>query len=141
MARDLIVGYDGSSCARAALDAAIDLARLYGERLVIAFADLPPDRLRGEEWKVHRQAIREMGEEVTAEALTRTREAGVEADVEFVLERPAEALLDLAAMRDARMIVVGTYGEGPIKGAIIGSVPFKLLHRSPIPVLVVPASG
>ena len=141
MARDLIVGYDGSPCARAALDAAIDLARLYGERLVIAFADLPPDRLRGEEWKVHRQAIREMGEEVTAEALARTREAGVEADVEFVLERPAEALLDLAAMRDARMIVVGTYGEGPIKGAIIGSVPFKLLHRSPIPVLVVPASG
>ena len=26
------------------------------------------------------------------------------------------------------MIVVGSYGESPIKGAILGSTPHKLLH-------------
>ena len=36
------------------------------------------------------------------------------------------------------MIVVGTYGESPIKGAILGSTPHKLLHMSERPVLVVP---
>jgi len=36
------------------------------------------------------------------------------------------------------MIVVGTWSERPIRGAILGSVPFKLLHQSTVPVLAVP---
>ncbi len=35
-------------------------------------------------------------------------------------------------------IVVGTTSERPITGLILGSVPHKLVHRSPVPVLVVP---
>ena len=37
------------------------------------------------------------------------------------------------------VIVVGTHGEHPISGVILGSVPPRLLHVSPFPVLVVPA--
>ena len=39
------------------------------------------------------------------------------------------------------MIVVGTRGEGPISGVLLGSVPYKLVHRSHVPVLVVPAES
>ena len=46
----------------------------------------------------------------------------------------------LADARDARFIVVGTWGESPIRGAILGSTPHKLLHLSHRPVVVVPAS-
>ena len=42
---------------------------------------------------------------------------------------------------DARMIVVGSFGEPPLKGVILGSTPNKLLHLSSRPVLVVPADG
>ncbi len=52
-----------------------------------------------------------------------------------------EALLALADEHEARAIVVGTYGEHPIKGALIGSVPHKLLHLSERPVIVVPVAG
>ena len=38
-----------------------------------------------------------------------------------------------------RFIVVGSYGESPIKGAIVGSVPHKLLQISETPVVVVRA--
>jgi nucleotide-binding universal stress UspA family protein len=38
------------------------------------------------------------------------------------------------------MIVVGTHGEHPLTGAVLGSVPHKLLHLSRVPVLVVPAA-
>jgi nucleotide-binding universal stress UspA family protein len=52
--------------------------------------------------------------------------------------RPVESLLQAATEREARVIVVGGTGERPIMGAILGSVPHKLLHRSSVPVLVVP---
>jgi len=39
----------------------------------------------------------------------------------------------------ATMIVVGTYSEGPLAAALVGSTPHKLLHLSQRPVLVVPA--
>ena len=45
-------------------------------------------------------------------------------------ERPVEALLALASEREARMIVVGTFGESPLRSAILGSTPHKLLHLS-----------
>lgn len=71
-------------------------------------------------------------------AVERARQRGVEAEAVLLLQRPVDALIQLAAERDARMIAVGASGEGPIAGAILGSVPYKLLHRSTVPVLVVP---
>jgi nucleotide-binding universal stress UspA family protein len=38
------------------------------------------------------------------------------------------------------VIVVGTRGESPIRGALLGSTPHKLLQLSDRPVLVVPAA-
>lgn len=104
---------------------------------MIAYADLPPDRLRGEEFKAHQEALRELGAEATGKADKRAAEAGVGREVVFVANKPAEALLGLAYERDARFIVIGTHGEGPIVGAILGSLPHKLPSRSPIPVVVV----
>jgi nucleotide-binding universal stress UspA family protein len=56
-----------------------------------------------------------------------------------VPERPYQALLDVASRHDARFIVVGSWAESPIRGAILGSTPHKLLHLSERPVVVVPA--
>jgi nucleotide-binding universal stress UspA family protein len=72
--------------------------------------------------------------------MARVADAGVEVELALVDARPVEALLALADERDARMIVTGTYGESPIKGAILGSTPHKLLHLADCPVLAVPAS-
>ena len=69
----------------------------------------------------------------------KVEQAGVEAEAVLVDDRPAEGLAAVAERRGARLIVVGTQGEHPIAGAILGSVPHKLLHISRIPVLVVPS--
>ena len=61
-----------------------------------------------------------------------------ECEAAIVDLRPVEALLRVAEERDARMIVVGTQGEHPLKGAVLGSVPHELLRVSEVPVLVVP---
>ena len=69
------------------------------------------------------------------------QQEGVDATVDVVSARPAEALLRVAEECDARLIVVGTSGESPIKSAMLGSTPHKLLQLSSIPVLCVPAGG
>jgi nucleotide-binding universal stress UspA family protein len=134
----LVVGYDGSECATAALDAAVDLARAAGDDVVVAFGYDPGGP--GEEYRATRDAVRAVGERVTAEAAERARAEGLEVEVALVEQRPTEALIKLADELDARAIVVGTFGEHPIKGALLGSVPHKLLHVSERPVLVVPVS-
>jgi nucleotide-binding universal stress UspA family protein len=136
---DIILGYDDSDCAKAALEAAVDIAQAFGDRLVVAYAFAPPERLRGEEYREHERALRELGEHATADALALLSDAKVDVEIELVPQKPTDALLALAEARQARLIVVGTHGEGPLAGALLGSVPHKLLHRSRIPVLVVPA--
>jgi nucleotide-binding universal stress UspA family protein len=141
MARAIVLGFDGSECASSALDSAIDLARRYDEELVIVFGIEPPVRSAGEEFAEHEKALHEIGERVTGSALKRASEAGVKADVSLVPLRPVPAILQVAAQRDAHMIVIGTHGESPLKGAILGSTPHKLLHLSDRPVVVVPIGG
>jgi len=54
-------------------------------------------------------------------------------------QKPAQALIDAAHRHEGRVIVVGTRGESPLRGAVLGSVSHKLLHLSDRPVLCVPA--
>ena len=137
MRKTIVVGYDASGCSRAALDKAVELAKLDGSRIVIVFAYEIPAAYGGETGD-YRRAVREIAERAAGDAVERLREAGVEHEVELVAERPAEGLIHVARERDASMIVVGTHGEHPLAGAILGSVPHKLLHVSTVPVLVVP---
>lgn len=134
----VVLGYDDSPGSKAALTKAIDLAKAYGDNLVIGFG-FAPSAATGEEFSEHQKALREMGEKNTADALALAGSEGVEAEVELVAESPATALIDLAERHSARFIVVGSYGESPIKGAILGSTPHKLLHLAETPVVVVPA--
>jgi nucleotide-binding universal stress UspA family protein len=139
MPRALVLGYDGSECAGAALEEAIELASATGDRIVIAFGYEPGGP--GEELAAHREEVRKFGERATAPAIARAEQAGVDASLALVPERPVEALLTLAEEHDARAIVVGTHGEHPIKGALLGATPHKLLHVSERPVIVVPVAG
>jgi nucleotide-binding universal stress UspA family protein len=134
----IVVGYDGSQCGAAALAEAVRLAKGLGDVVVLVFGYAPPG-IWGGEIAEHEEAIAEFGEKVMAEARRVTEADGVEAEYELVAKRPAEAVAGVAEARDARMIVVGSYGDAPLKGAILGSTPYRLLHQADRPVLVVPA--
>jgi nucleotide-binding universal stress UspA family protein len=134
-----VVGYDGTPGADRALDAAIELARPLGEPLVIAFAAQPPGRGVGDEYRSHLAVLEERGRDVTGAAVARATDAGVTAEAVIADRKVVDLLLDLADEHAARAIVVGTYGESPLRGAVLGSTPHKLLHLSKVPVLAVPA--
>jgi len=138
--RTIVLGYDASVCADCALEQAIELARLEGARVVVVFAYEIPAAYGGETGD-YRRAVRGVAEEAAGKAAARLAEAGVEHAVELVPERPVQGLLGVAERTGASMIVVGTNGERPLKGVVLGSVPHKLLHVSRVPVLVVPPAA
>lgn len=134
----IVLGYDESPGAKHALTVAIDVARRYGEQLVLVYGSSPPGGV-GEEYRSHQQALQEAGRTVLGRALADAEAAGVDAVVEQVDAKPVDALLTVAERHDATVIVVGTWGETPLRGAILGSTSHKLLHLSKRPVLCVPA--
>jgi nucleotide-binding universal stress UspA family protein len=134
----IVVGYDGSDCGKAALDEALKLAKGLDDQVVAVFGYLPPG-IWGGEIVEHAEAIEEQGEKVLEEAKSRAASSDVETVVRTVPNKPSRALVEVADELDARAIVVGSHGETPLKGAILGSTPYKLLHEAKRPVLVVPA--
>jgi nucleotide-binding universal stress UspA family protein len=134
----LVVGYDGSACGEAALDAALEIATPLGDQITVVFGYAPPG-IWGGEIADHEEAIEELGEKVLGKARRQAAGHGVEIGAELIAKRGVEALIDAAAERDARLIVVGSYGESALKGIILGSTTNKLLHLTDRPVLVVPA--
>ncbi len=134
----VVLGYDESPGADAALATAITLAERFGEELVLVYGVAPPGGM-GEEHSAHQAAVEEIGRNATGHALERATAAGLTARVELVAAKPAEALVRVADACDATVIVVGTAGESPIRGAMLGSTPHKLLHLATRPVLCVPS--
>ena len=136
----VVLGYDESPGSEVALDTAIRVAARWEEPLTIVYGAGPPGGV-GEEHKAHRDALMEIGQHALDRAVERAREQGVTTEVRLVDAKPAQALLEVADEQDATVIVVGTTGESPLRSAMLGSTPHKLLHLSSRPVLCVPVAG
>lgn len=138
MSTGVIVGYDGSDCGKAALAVALEVGRAYGERVTIAFGyELSPV---GGELHDYHAALRELADRRVKEGLALAQAKDGEVETVVIEKAPAHGLAELAAERDVRVIVVGTRGESPIRGALLGSTPHKLLQLADRPVLVVPSA-
>jgi nucleotide-binding universal stress UspA family protein len=133
----LVVGYDGTDGAQAALSAAVELAQELGDAVVAVFA-YSIGRLGGEV-SDYARAVEEHARATLEEAGRIGADAGVELETVLRERESAEGLIEVADEHDARMIVVGSYGERPLKSALVGSTPTRLLHLSERPVLVVRA--
>jgi len=146
MFRRLLVAFDGSAHAEAALDEAIDLARATNGRLTLLTA--VPDRSGA--WAVGGAYWAPVSLEMVADQDERARARMLDAATERLppdvavtkLVRhgpPAQAILTEAACGEHDLIVVGSRGCGELRSLLLGSVSHEVLHSSPVPVLVVRA--
>lgn len=131
----VVVGYDGTEGSKAALDEALKVAGEIGGDVVAVFAY---DRIiiGGESHDLDAE-VHQHGDRMLAEAGQHAADAGVPLEGRYIEEGPAEALVRIADDIDARFIVVGSYGERPLKGALVGSTPYKLIHLADRPIIVV----
>lgn len=132
----IVVGYDGRDGGDAALEEATRLAVELDCRLVLVFAYEPPARAGGEVADL-REILKEMGTELEIAAHEKLANQGIDHELVLIDSRPGPGLAQVAEERDARMIIVGGAGEAPLKGALLGATPHKLLNLTDRPVLVV----
>jgi nucleotide-binding universal stress UspA family protein len=150
MGLTIVLGYDASACAKAALARTIDLLKQTGSGkavVVVAYpltvAYVPPGMstaptLMGPELQDQIDSLEVSARAQADEAAVELRDAGLEVETEVAVDSAADALLDAAARHEADLIAVGTHGEGAISGALLGSTSYRLVHRSRVPLLIVP---
>ena len=138
MAGDLIVGVGGDGSGFQAARVAARVANLMQSTLVLVFGYEAV--AMGPRGGALEEQIEAVGDSAVAEI--RAELAGtypnLTIEVEMVQERPVDALINAAAARNAEAIAVGPGGSGPLKAALLGSITYEIVHRAPIPVLVVP---
>jgi nucleotide-binding universal stress UspA family protein len=135
----IVVGVDGSSESKTALDWAIDLARDTGAEVVavhaseIALSSIAPSETGPDHDEV-RSRLEQVVRDDWCQAL-----AVADVPWEVVIQDggPALVLLSVGDAVDARTIVVGPRGEGGSPSLPLGSVGFHLAQYSNRPVTIV----
>jgi nucleotide-binding universal stress UspA family protein len=69
------------------------------------------------------------------------RAKGITVETSASVALPAEEILEQAEKRNASMIVLGSHGHGALYHLFSGSVVTSVLHKSKIPVTVIPVHG
>lgn len=80
---------------------------------------------------------REQGEPVLRAAEDALRSAGLKFNVHLAPGHPAEKIVEAAEREDYCRIVMGTRGLGAVANLFLGSVAYRVVHLSPIPVTLV----
>jgi nucleotide-binding universal stress UspA family protein len=135
--RSILVAVDGSPDAEAALAHAAALARDQNARLTLltAIPPLPATALLASGAAPPRsEVIRHYAE--TLRRATDSLPDDVSVTTLLVEGTPARALIQRAESGDYDLIVMGSHGHGRLHSSLLGCVSQKVLHASPIPVLL-----
>jgi len=140
--KSVILATDGSPSAAEATLRAVELAHALDATLVAVAVEhlaIPAYGYYGyadvvtELTKMENEHV----DETLRQAKTVADAAGVPCEVVHATGAIAEEICDIAARRQALLIVVGAHGWGPVRRLLHGSVSSAVLHDAPCPVLVV----
>jgi nucleotide-binding universal stress UspA family protein len=139
----VVVGYDGSSNADRAVDAAADQVAQGGKvHVVTAYHPEPADaimRSLGQLPEEYRYVWDPAGAERQRQdaALVHLRGRGVDCQGHVVADDAATAILDVALGEAADLVIVGCRGLGRVQRFLHGSVSSRVAAHAPTSVLVV----
>ena len=144
----ILVPVDGSPTAAKGLKAAIKLARESRGRLLLLHiveeysAFMAPEV--GATIGPILDGMRAAGKRTLSRVARSTAAAGVKPQAVLAENfggRVADTIVQQAKKLRADLIVIGTHGRRGIKRALLGSDAESVVRNSPVPVLLVPASG
>jgi nucleotide-binding universal stress UspA family protein len=140
MFRKILLATDGSPDAEQALAYARDLALRDNARVIVVHAFEPVPTYLGDpvEGRVLARRVG-AGEEVANAAAAKLQEAGIDPAVELLEGPAADAILNVANVRECDLIVMGSRGRRGLASLILGSVSHKVVAHARAPVLITKA--
>ena len=135
----VVVGYDGSDPARAALAYAARRAAGGGRVVAVHTVQPAPDWMGSPYYQRALDAHQAEGRELLR-SLEEESDLGAELRTSLLDGPPARAIIAAADARDADEIVIGSRGFGPVRG-VLGSVSHAVLHGADRAVVVIPAAA
>ena len=135
--KQILIATDGSPGAHLAVEEGVWLAKMLGAKVIFVAVARSPLPLLGDPY-YQRTLSADLGKArvAIAAAIPAAEERSVPYEAEVVEGVPAEAIRELARLRDVDLIVVGSRGRGAVTGAVLGSVSADIAHRADRPVLV-----
>jgi nucleotide-binding universal stress UspA family protein len=136
--RTILVGYDGSPAAHAAVEYAIDRTGPEGRLVVVHAYHVPPDYVGASYYTELQEDAAEAAAGVL-DALERDCEPllTVEHERDIAVGPAAVGITGAADAYEADEIVIGSRGVGRMR-ALMGSVAHDVIHRANCPVTVIP---
>lgn len=141
MYKRILVPVDGSDTSTRGLKEAARLAKVHNARIrLLHVLDQSPLALAPDAGMVNiMDALVAAGTEILqrAQALAERHAAKVETSMPETAGRVADVILDEARNWRADLIVMGTHGRRGVTHLLLGSDAERVLHASPVPVLLV----
>ena len=135
----IVVGYDGSEASRRALEEAARRTGPNGQLYVVHCFHAPGERYGVQNAQTRLDDEMEQARGVLDEIEANQAEwlAGGRWESELLAGPAADAIVRVAAVRDADAIYIGSRGVGRAR-ALLGSVAHDILHQADRPVVVIP---
>ncbi len=134
----VLLPFDGSEQAARAVDYVRGLGHASVPLEVELFhAPLPIPSVAFPSQEMIEAYYREQGEAVLRAAEDALRAAGIKFNAHLAPGHPAEKIVEAAERDDCCRIVMGTRGLGAVANLFLGSVAYRVVHLSPVPVTLV----
>ena len=133
-----LVGLDGSVESMGALATAADLGAPIAAELVLVFVRHTPSTIAGspEALSAHELALDAIVDDIHTAATAQLKEYPGSWELVQRSGDPTAGLIEAARIHGADLIVVGHRGHSELVDLMLGSVASRLVHHSPIAVLV-----
>lgn len=136
----ILVPVDGSDHSKEALKEAIKMAKAFSAKILLLNVQPHYDTAHTKIFfskEEIRSYAEELGEEVFKPYLPLLEEEGIPYEKKVEMGNPAERIVETAVKWKADYIVMGARGLGPLRGTLLGSVSYGVIHQASCPVLIV----